>query len=120
VTTITDVKVHSPLGFSAAPPQINKNNKEDQAMAFFYAPNDPSLSKPRTKHVAADNVVSLVTVLLLVAVAYGLYLLYAGPGPAQRTADMSAPPAVMTPKDPGLPTPPLQDEETRPTQAPIR
>ena len=83
-------------------------------MAFFYAPNDPSLSKPRTKHVAADNVVSLVTVLLLVAVAYGLYLLYAG------TADMSAPPVVMTPKDPGLPTPPLQNEETRPTQAPIR
>ncbi len=89
-------------------------------MAFFYAPNDPSLSKPRTKHVAADNVVSLATVLLLVAVAYGLYLLYAGPGPTQRTADMSAPPAVMTPKDPGLPTPPLQNEETRPTRAPIR
>ena len=86
-------------------------------MAFFYAPY-PSPTRPRAN--AADNVVSLVTVLLLVAVAYGLYLLYAGPGPAQRTADMSAPPAVMTPKDPGLPTPPLQNEETRPTQAPIR
>jgi hypothetical protein len=106
---------NSPSGFSAVPPQINKNNKEDQAMAFFYAPNDPSLTKPRTKHLAADNVVSLVTVLLLVAVAYGLYLLYAGAGPTERTAAISAPPAVMTPKYPGLPTPPLQNEETRPT-----
>ena len=52
-------------------------------MAFFYAPNDPSLTKPRTKHLAADNVVSLLTVLLLVAVAYGLYLLYAGAGPTE-------------------------------------
>jgi hypothetical protein len=89
-------------------------------MAFFYAPNDPSLTKPRAKHDAADNVVSLVTVLLLVAVAYGLYLLYAGAGPTQRAADISAPPAVITPKDPGLPSPTLQHEETRPTQAPIR
>ena len=55
-------------------------------MAFFYAPNDPSFTKPRTKHLAADSVVSLVTVLLLVAVAYGLYLLYAGAGPTERTA----------------------------------
>ena len=62
-------------------------------MAFFYAPNDPSLTKPRTKHLAADNVVSLVTVLLLVAIAYGLYLLYAGAGPTERTAAISAPPA---------------------------
>jgi hypothetical protein len=90
-------------------------------MAFFYAPNDPSLTKPSSKHVAADNVVSLVTVLLLVAVAYGLYLLYAGAGPAYRTADVSAPPVVMTPpKDPGLPSPAVQNEETRPTQPPIR
>jgi len=89
-------------------------------MAFFYAPNDPSLTQPRAKHVAADNVVSLVTVLLLVAVTYGLYLLYAGAGSTQHTADISAPPAVMTPKDPGLPSPALQNEETRPTQAPIR
>jgi hypothetical protein len=89
-------------------------------MAFFYAPNDPSLTKPRAKHNTADNIVSLVTVLLLMAVAYGLYLLYAGSGPTQRTADISAPPAVMTPKDPGLPSPALQNEETRPTQAPIR
>ena len=90
-------------------------------MAFFYAPNDPSLTKPSAKHVAADNIVSLVTVLLLVAVAYGLYLLYAGTGPAHRSADVSAPRIVMTPpKDPGLPSPALQNEETRPTQAPIR
>ena len=90
-------------------------------MAFFYAPNDPSLTRPSAKHLAADNIVSLVTVLLLVAVAYGLYLLYVGPGPTQRTADVSAPPVVMTPpKDPGLPSPTLQHEETRPTQAPIR
>jgi hypothetical protein len=89
-------------------------------MAFFYAPNNQSLTKPNAKHVAADNVVSLVTVLLLVAVAYGLYLLYAGAGPTQRTADISAPPAVTIPKDSGLPSPALQNEETRPTQAPIR
>jgi hypothetical protein len=35
-------------------------------------------------------------------------------------ADVSIPPAVTTPKDPGLPAPTLQHEETRPTQAPIR
>ena len=52
-------------------------------MAFFYEPHNPSLTKPHdasgiyrhAKHDAADNIVSLVTLLLLVAVAYGLYML---------------------------------------------
>ena len=50
-------------------------------MAFFYAPNDPSLTKPRTKHLAADNVASASYGAAAVAVAYGLYLLYVGAGP---------------------------------------
>jgi hypothetical protein len=63
-------------------------------MAFFYEPHNPSLTKPHeasgiyrhAKHDAADNIVSLVTLLLLVAVAYGLYMLYAGSLPSQPAA----------------------------------
>ena len=63
-------------------------------MAFFYSPHDPSLTKPHdasgiyrhAKHDAADNIVSLVTLLLLVAVAYGLYLLYDRSLPTQPAA----------------------------------
>ena len=68
-------------------------------MAFFYAPNDPSLSKPHdadgiypgAKHDASNNIVSLITLLLLVAVAYGLYLLYEGSAPTQPAV---TPPSV--------------------------
>lgn len=63
-------------------------------MAFFYEAHDPSLTKPHdgsgiyrhAKHDAANNIVSLVTLLLLVAVAYGLYMLYAGSLPTQPAA----------------------------------
>ncbi len=63
-------------------------------MAFFYSPHDPSLAKPhdatriyrRAKDDAADNIVSLVTLFLLVAVTYGLYLLYADSLPTQPPA----------------------------------
>jgi hypothetical protein len=63
-------------------------------MAFFYQPHDPRLTKPRdasgiyrhAKHDGADNIVSLVTLLLVVAVAYGLYMLYAGSLPSQPAA----------------------------------
>jgi flagellar basal body-associated protein FliL len=78
-------------------------------MAFFYEPNDPSLAKSsiyrRPKYDAASNVVSLVTVLLLVAVAYGLYLLYAGSAPNQIAV---APPASQSsPREPAA-QPPAQ------------
>jgi len=71
-------------------------------MAFFYEPHDPSLTKPRdassiyrrAKYDAASSVVSLVTVLLLVAIAYGLYLLYAGSEPIESPV---APPPVTQP-----------------------
>jgi hypothetical protein len=63
-------------------------------MAFFYSSHDPSLTKPhdasgiyqRAKLDAADNIVSLVTLFLLIAVAYGLYLLYADSLPTQPPA----------------------------------
>lgn len=59
-------------------------------MAFFYQPHDPRLTKPRDasgiKHDGADNIISLVTLLLVVAVAYGLYMLYAGSLPSQPAA----------------------------------
>ena len=63
-------------------------------MAFFYEPHDPRLTKPRdasgiyrhAKHDGADNILSLVTLLLLVAVAYGLYMLYASSLPSQPAA----------------------------------
>jgi hypothetical protein len=65
-------------------------------MAFFYQPHNPSLTKSHdasgiyrhAKHDAADNIVSLVTLLLLVAVAYGLYMLYAGSLPSQPAAPL--------------------------------
>jgi hypothetical protein len=61
----------------------------------------------------------LATLAIAALIGIGFYYVTA-PSDRTVTADMSAPPAVAAPKDPGLPTPHLQNEETRPTQAPIR
>jgi hypothetical protein len=61
----------------------------------------------------------LATLAIAALIGVGFYY-FTSPSDRTLTADISAPPAVTTPKDPGLPTPALQNEETRPTQAPIR
>ena len=88
-------------------------------MAFFYEPHDPSLTKPRdasaihrrAKYDAAGNIVSLVTLLLLIAVTYGLYLLYVGSAPTQ-TAVMPPPVEQLSP---AAPTPATQPPTQTPT-----
>jgi hypothetical protein len=62
----------------------------------------------------------LATLAIAVLMGIGFYYLTSPSDRTVMTADMSNPPAVAIPKDPGLPKPTLQNEETRPTQAPIR
>ena len=82
--------------------------------------HEESILYPRFSSDNGGVVLPLLATLAVAALlGFGFYYFMS---PVDRTtvADVNIPPAVTTPKDPGLPAPTLQHEETRPTQAPIR
>jgi hypothetical protein len=89
-------------------------------MAFYNRPHDPGLIEPRDPSAiderstwdGSGNFLSLVALVLIVAVAFGLYLLYAGSAPTQPT--VAAPPVTENAPAPA-PAPTTQPPTQTPT-----
>jgi hypothetical protein len=89
-------------------------------MAFYrhqdldlIGPRDPSAIDQRSTYSSDGNIFSLAILLLIIAVAFGLYLLYAGSSP---TLPVAAPPVKqMSPSPAPAPSPPTQPPTRTPT-----
>jgi hypothetical protein len=76
-------------------------------------PRDPSAIDQRSTYSSDGNIFSLAILLLIIAVAFGLYLLYAGSSP---TLPVAAPPVKqMSPSPAPAPSPATQPPTRTPT-----